>query len=147
MPLMSEEAFRLIPQEHRKAFRQTFSRPENFLKHADQDPNDVLPFDSRGAEFLMAESSAKYQEITGGLIREFLTFLAWFEMQNPETVVPPERAEEARKFGQMFGSERGAFYIEAMEAYEQLVREHARSRDRDPNTDTDTDTDTQNGND
>ncbi|MFZ2168014.1 MAG: hypothetical protein WAW61_00090 [Methylococcaceae bacterium] len=39
----------LVQPEHHKKFRTKFRDPENFLKHSDQDPDEVLSFNTKMA--------------------------------------------------------------------------------------------------
>ena len=67
-----------------REFRKYINRPENFLKHADKDPDGVDDLEPRWTEALLWEASRKYCEMTGEQNKLMLTFVFWFVERQPE---------------------------------------------------------------
>ena len=67
-----------------REFRKYINTPENFLKHADKDPEATGELSPRWTEALMWEASRKYCEMTGDQPRLLMTFIFWFVANNRE---------------------------------------------------------------
>lgn len=67
-----------------REFKKYVNRPENFLKHADKDPNATGELNPRWTEALMWEANRKYCEVTGDWPKALMSFIFWFVVRNPE---------------------------------------------------------------
>ncbi len=67
-----------------REFRKYINTPENFLKHADKDPEATGELSPRWTEALIWEASRKYCELTGDWPMPLLTFIFWFVANNRE---------------------------------------------------------------
>jgi hypothetical protein len=64
-------------------FKRYINAPDNFLKHADKDPEGTGELNLRWTEALIWEASRKYCEMTGNWPIPFLTFILWFIVRHP----------------------------------------------------------------
>jgi hypothetical protein len=74
-----------------REFKSYINTPENFLKHADKDPEAIGELCPRWTEALLWEASRKYCELTGDWRMPLLTFVLWFVANNRELRVELER--------------------------------------------------------
>lgn len=58
--------------------------PQNFLKHADKDPDSVLQLSPGAAELLLLDCVTTYSGLTGEEPPIFLAFAVWLGLNNPE---------------------------------------------------------------
>lgn len=73
-----------LSPEGAREFRKYINAPENFLKHADEDPEAIGELNPRWTEVLIWEASRKYCQLTGDLSRLPMTFVFWFVAKNPD---------------------------------------------------------------
>ena len=71
---MLKDLHLLLPDALSREFRNYINRPENFLKHADKDPDAVAELEPRWTEVLIWEASRKYCEMTGKQNKILITF-------------------------------------------------------------------------
>jgi hypothetical protein len=81
---MLKDLHLLLPDGLSREFRNYINRPENFLKHADKDPDAVAELEPRWTEVLIWEASRKYCEMTGKQNKILITFVFWFVAHQPE---------------------------------------------------------------
>ena len=74
-------------------FRKLLRRPQNFFKHADQDPDDILEFYPSAAAALIWAASEKYYELAKDDCLELAAFRAWTMIRNPDVLLPPYRQQ------------------------------------------------------
>jgi hypothetical protein len=80
-----------LSEDLAREFRKYINTPENFLKHADKDPEALYELSPRWTEALMWEASRKYCELTGDWPMPLLTFILWFVANNRELRAELER--------------------------------------------------------
>jgi hypothetical protein len=76
----------LLPPELIPEFRKYINSPDNFLKHADRDPEGILELEPRWTEILLWEACRKYCELSGTQNINLLAFVFWFVANHPETL-------------------------------------------------------------
>jgi hypothetical protein len=81
---MLKDLHLLLNDELAREFRRYINSPENFLKHADKDPDGVGELEPKWTEVLIWEASRKYCEMTGIQNKLFITFVLWFVAHQPE---------------------------------------------------------------
>jgi hypothetical protein len=81
---MLKDLHNVLSDDLAREFRAYINRPENFLKHADKDPEGVGELEPRWTEVLIWEASRKYCEITGEQPKLLFTFIWWFVARYPE---------------------------------------------------------------
>ena len=70
---------RHIKREKRWEFEKAIRAPQNFLKHADRDPQAVLDFEPHATELLLLIDIETFRELTGSItdsMKAFLTYAA-----------------------------------------------------------------------
>jgi hypothetical protein len=75
----------LLPLEELREFKKRINSPDNFLKHADRDPESVGELDPRWTEVLLWEACKKYCELSGTQNKTLPAFVFWFVANHPET--------------------------------------------------------------
>jgi hypothetical protein len=78
----------LVRPERKKEFLEVLNRPQNFFKHADRDPEEVLDFNSRSLEYVLFDCALMYQAYTGRHLREGFAFVIWFVSLYPDVLFP-----------------------------------------------------------
>jgi hypothetical protein len=68
---------RYIRQEKRKQFEKAIRRPQNFFKHADNDPDDILDFDPHATELLLFLDVESFKELAGTITPPMNAFHAY----------------------------------------------------------------------
>jgi hypothetical protein len=66
-----------IRPDKRAVFERAIRRPQNFMKHADNDPDDVLDFDPHGTELLLFLNIESFRGLTGSITNPMNAFLAY----------------------------------------------------------------------
>jgi hypothetical protein len=104
----------IIPGKEEEAYR-LFRKAENFFKHADRDPNEVIDFSPEINGMILWESSLKYVELTGEQTPAMQAIHVWWIGQHPDLFkyadAERNRAKEmARTF--LKSVSKGQFYKE-----------------------------------
>ena len=76
--------FDRIRPERLAEYKSHMTRTQNFLKHANQDPDHVLDYYKEATPFLIFDAVTMYSTLAGALkVRAFAIFLSWFILENP----------------------------------------------------------------
>jgi hypothetical protein len=78
-----------------KHFEIALRAPQNFFKHANRDPEEVIVFNPDLPEIFLWEATVKYGELAQQTILELIAYKAWFVIQNPEVVKQEFRSQFA----------------------------------------------------
>jgi hypothetical protein len=79
----------LVVPERRSETRQRANAAENFFKHADRDPDEILDFKPLQTEFLLFDAFLLLERLTGRSLRAGMVFGWWFLLRYPELAKPP----------------------------------------------------------
>jgi len=79
--ILDLEASGAIKPDKLKLARQAFRKPQNFFKHADEDPNDVLDFHPEASAGFLLAAVEKYRELSGENPPIMRVFALWFRVQ------------------------------------------------------------------
>jgi hypothetical protein len=82
--LMLKDMWQLLEAPLAKEFKRYSNQPDNFFKHADNDPDGTQELDPRWSQGLLFEAARKYCELTGEMPPILSLFLIWFSTQHPE---------------------------------------------------------------
>jgi hypothetical protein len=82
-PMLLERSLAQIPKELADEIRTSIRKPQNFFKHADQDPDEVIEFAPALTEFTLLDAVAKYLELTGELTLMLRAYEKWFPVLHP----------------------------------------------------------------
>ena len=104
--LAQSSLLKLLSDDLAKEVRSAMRVPQNFLKHADRDPDAQLEFEPDFTEFLLLDAMSTYAQITGEIPRLFDVFSKWFAIQKPHSLNlgPDEKRtllEAHKNFGAM----------------------------------------------
>jgi hypothetical protein len=77
----------IIRPEKKQEWFQVLTRAQNFFKHADRDPEDVLDFFPNATPFLIFEAVLMHNELTKAYVPETLVFAAWFNLKHPNVLL------------------------------------------------------------
>ncbi len=75
-----------VRPEYRARVRKAVNRPENYLKHADNDPDDLLDFNPEASEGFILDAITTYEALTKDAVPLFLTFKMWIFVQQPQVI-------------------------------------------------------------
>jgi hypothetical protein len=76
--LMLKDMWQLLEAPLAKEFKRYINQPDNFFKHADNDPDGTQELDPRWSQALLFEAARKYSELTGEMPPILSLFLIWF---------------------------------------------------------------------
>lgn len=85
-----------VRPEYQKYVFGIFRAPQNFFKHADDDPDKVLEFPLALSEMLLMSAGEKYSELAAEETAEMMVCRLWFGHQNLGLLMP----EVAARFQQ-----------------------------------------------
>ena len=71
-----------IPPERRREWIAAINAPRNFFKHADNDPNGVLEFDSAENEGLLLDAVLLYGTVGKDYLSSASVYIGWFTTKN-----------------------------------------------------------------
>jgi hypothetical protein len=71
-----------IAEGHEKEFWRHFNASANFIKHADDDVNEIHDMDDELSDFLIAFASKWYRDLGNTLSLEMRVFVGWWAIQN-----------------------------------------------------------------
>jgi hypothetical protein len=95
----------MVKPEHKGMVRKTLAEPENFFKHADNDPDATLAFNPEVPEFFMFACITDLQALGLAPTPAMLIFTAWFHLKHPDLLL---ETEETRPIRAMFAAKRSA---------------------------------------
>jgi hypothetical protein len=81
---MLKDLHKTLTPEGAREFRRYINRPDNFLKHADRDPDETFRFDFTWTEVMIWEAGRKYCELAGRDRALMLVYVIWFVATNSE---------------------------------------------------------------
>lgn len=74
----------LLRPEKKKEWIESVNFAQNFFKHADRDPSEILEFRTAITPFFLLDAVQLYGQLTGGLPTEQYVYLAWFNVKYPD---------------------------------------------------------------
>ena len=88
-----------IRPEYAREYHEHMNRPQNFLKHADRDPDGILDFYEKGTPMWIFDAIGMYAKLTGSLKhREFFLFFVWFSHEYPQLLKKGPLLDMVNKF-------------------------------------------------
>jgi hypothetical protein len=93
--IFDQIAARITP-EYVDSFREALRRPQNFFKHADRDPENILEFRPGMAGVIIWAACEKYYELTKEELLETAAFHRWILIRNPGLLLAPYRQQVER---------------------------------------------------
>ncbi len=122
-PVMLHQAIlQYVLPEHQPLVRKTLAEAENFFKHADRDPREVLEFKLAQTEMVLLDAVEAYHKLASERVPLFTVYLLWFLTVAGKEFVLPAAIEAARQGSQrVFNtSSREAFFADALPVAESL---------------------------
>ena len=86
----------MVKAERRAEVMRTIREPENFLKHADNDPAGVLLFNPDASPFFIFAAIAEFELLAGKRFPGADVFLIWFYMKYPDVIAETPEAAPIR---------------------------------------------------
>ena len=87
----------MVKPEHRNHVLKTMFAPENFLKHADRDPDATLDFNTDVTAFFMLAALAEYELVAGKRVPGTDVFMMWCFLRYPDLIAEGPQMDEVRK--------------------------------------------------
>jgi hypothetical protein len=87
MPMQQSFLAAGLSKETVDTIRAELRRPQNFLKHADRDPEAVLEFSPRVTEMMLLEAVMEYTRLTGESPPLFEAYAKWVGVHEPDWFV------------------------------------------------------------
>lgn len=76
-----------IRPEYLREYLNHLNRTQNFLKHADKDPDGILDFYEAATPFWILDAIGMYVRLTGSMKHEvFFIFFGWFAQEYPKVL-------------------------------------------------------------
>lgn len=116
----------VIISDRRRELRQLLNKPQNFLKHADRDPEDVLELSAAQTEAMLFLASLQIELIDDdGRSDRVAIFQFWFAVNHPDLLVDgPGKRNVEEWLGRNEIVERTDFYAQAVEIMPSAWRLH-----------------------
>jgi len=80
------EWLEVIKEDKRDEVRKMMRNPQNYFKHANNDPEGVLRFYYKSTKFIIFQAVEAYSKLTKKLTTKMIIFRAWFYLENPEVL-------------------------------------------------------------
>jgi len=77
----------LIRPDKRKFVSDLVNAPQNFFKHADRDPDEVLDFYDEATPFYIIDAVLLHQQLTGANVAACQAFRVWFMLNYPDVLI------------------------------------------------------------
>jgi len=82
-PFLKSGFLETLTNEESKQIKEFLNKPENFFKHADRDPNDLLPFDPEQTEIMLIDACSYFKNKNIKKPKNYKIFKAWIgEIKN-----------------------------------------------------------------
>jgi hypothetical protein len=81
---------KLIRPEKRKYVADKFSEAQNFFKHADRDPDEILDFFPEATPFYIVDAVVLYEHVSGSSTHACKAFHVWFSLNYPDVLIDGE---------------------------------------------------------
>ena len=92
---VTERAISILDEElGRAVYRKIVRAPANFFKHADRDPDGVLPLDPDLTELLLLEAAQAYQSFDNRSSLRIDAYEVWLQLARPDSFEYPEDPTE-----------------------------------------------------
>jgi hypothetical protein len=79
---MVKDIHKYVAPERSAEIRERMARSQNFIKHADRDPDGEIEFSPAESSLPLFEAIIKYRELTNRLPPTLGCFLIWFALEN-----------------------------------------------------------------
>lgn len=84
-PMLFEDLIDIyIKDGHKKEVYKKLHEAENFFKHADKDPDEVIEFSPLASESILWEACIKYTELSGEQTSRMQAMNGWFQLKHPD---------------------------------------------------------------
>lgn len=105
---MQESLLTSLPDELSAKVQKALRGPQNFLKHADRDPDGRLEFSPELTEAILYDAVAAYVRLTGEKSPILQAFILSYAVNHPEffTDAGPESAKVLRESRRVFGKDK-----------------------------------------
>ena len=78
---------KLIQPEKRKYVAGKFCEAQNFFKHADRDPHEILDFFAEATPFYIVDAVVLYERVSGSSTHACKAFNVWFSLNYPDVLI------------------------------------------------------------
>lgn len=111
----------IVPGKEKLA-RELFRKPENFFKHADRDPEEILDFNPDGSEIPLFEACQVYRALTGESPEKMIAYNVWFKTKYQRIFIytPEERANADRARDFLSSVSRRSYYELMLQALNRI---------------------------
>jgi len=80
----------MIRPEKREEVNRKFRKAQNFLKHADHDPESIFKYYPEITPFFLFDACLLYEKLTNRKFPEAIGFCGWFYMRYPDLLMEGE---------------------------------------------------------
>lgn len=84
----------LVVEHKRGEMKRLLNKPQNFLKHADKDPEDILEYNPNILEYYLFFACNSYHEFTGKMTDAIWWYMLWFSMVHPNLLSFPGKIQQ-----------------------------------------------------
>lgn len=90
-----------VRPEKVKEARGLFNKPENFFKHADRDPYEILDFNPTFSEAFIWEGCDVYRQLTGESPDKMVAYNIWFKTKNDQIFIYTEEEKNQAEYSKL----------------------------------------------
>lgn len=113
----------MINPEYRPTVRPMLNKLDNFLKHANRDPNDTIKYSPEITEFVLLDCAREYQRLTSSQQPLMQTYEAWLLVSRPHMFIQNPLYNELRQklLALIDANDRTGSYRTCLPMYETLA--------------------------
>jgi len=94
---LKDTMLKMIKPEKRDEFWHMMNDPENFFKHADRDPEDILKFYTGNTEMLLWDVCAMYQDLTKENLPLIKVYYLWYFSKHTDQIADIPETQEYKQ--------------------------------------------------
>ncbi len=110
--------FELIRPEKRKEVNDKSREVQNYLKHADRDPNTKLKYHPDFTSLFIFDACQIYEQITRTKFAEMVGFISWFYIKYPDLMIEGEIKEKVMPLIEDIDPNDHKLILEAIDIFE-----------------------------
>jgi len=104
----------VISANQKKDWQQELNNPQNFLKHADKDPNGILDFFPEITQYFLSDACNLYRHITTDITNPMIIYTGWFFTKNPNFLNPGEKQTTYKKIAEKLDTNNYSLFLNSI---------------------------------
>jgi hypothetical protein len=98
-----------VKEEHQKEYLAIVNKAQNFFKHSDKDPKEIIEFDPDSTTLFLLSAVKLYIELTKEKPNNMLIYTHWFALMYPDLLKDEYKEEYKYRRSQLNPADRSKF--------------------------------------